>query len=81
MKMPKPCAGLPSCSWIFGKPLRKVVDDVVDRMRERHVDERTIRKDALDLASEARVEPVVVVRVQKAAALEIRRAAARPPHR
>ena len=40
-------------------------------MRQRHVDQRTVGEDALDLAPERRIEPVVVVDVEEAAALQV----------
>src|SRR6185437_6563770 len=51
--------------------LGEIVDDVVDRMRERYVDQRAVGKDAFDLAAKRRVETVVVVGVQESAPLEI----------
>ena len=63
------------------QPLREIVDEVIDRMRQRDVNERPIGEDALDLATEALVEPVVVVDVQKAAALQILAQPQRPRRR
>ena len=51
--------------------LREVVDDVIDRMRQRHVHQLAVGEDALHLAAEALVEPVVVVGVEEAAALQV----------
>src|SRR5207248_5153269 len=48
-----------------------IVHDVIDRMRERNVDQRAVRKHTLDLATEALVESIVVVDVQEAAALQV----------
>ena len=71
MKMPKPRAGLPSCSCTFGQACREVVHDMIDRVRQRHIHQGTIRKDARDLAAEALVEAVVVVDVQEPAAIQV----------
>ncbi len=53
------------------QPFRKLVDQVVDRVRQSHIDQRTVWKGPRDLAPEARVEPVVVVHVQKAAPRQV----------
>src|SRR5262245_61792558 len=44
---------------------------MIDRVRERHIDQRTIREDARDLSPEIRVQPVVVAHMQEPAAQEI----------
>jgi hypothetical protein len=51
--------------------LREVVHDVVDRVVHRHVDERPIRKNALDLPPKTLIKPIIVVDVEKTAACEI----------
>jgi hypothetical protein len=51
----------------FGKPGWKVVHDMIDRVRERHIYQGTIRKDSRDFATETFVESVVVVDVEEAA--------------
>src|SRR5689334_19481469 len=51
--------------------LRKVVNDVVDRVVERDVDQWPIRKDTFDLPPKTFIKPVIVVDVQEAAARQI----------
>src|SRR5687767_4736185 len=49
----------------------KVVYDMIDRVRERHIHQGTIRKNSRDFLTEALVQAVVVIDVEKAAAIEV----------
>ena len=55
----------------LGEPSRKNVHEVVNRVRQRHLNHRMVGKHARDLAAERFVHPVVVVRVQKSTLLEV----------
>ena len=50
---------------------RKVVYEMVNRVRQRNVDELAIGKDALNLAPEAGVDSVIVTHVEETTAREI----------
>jgi hypothetical protein len=49
----------------------KVVYDMIDRVRKRHIYQGTIRKDARYFLPEGLVQAVVVVHVQEAAAIQV----------
>ena len=70
-KNAEPLRGQPVVLVDLGDPLWKGVHEVVNRVRQRHLNQRMVRKDARDLAAERLVHPVVVVGVQKAALLEV----------
>src|SRR5437763_10880416 len=70
-KNAEPARGEPVMHMDLGEALGQVVYDVVDRVRKRNVDERPVGKNALDLATEALVEPVVVVDVKKTTTCKI----------
>src|SRR5688572_12464934 len=44
---------------------------MIDRVRERHIHQGTIRKNSRDFLTEALVQAVVVIDVEKAAAIEV----------
>ena len=55
----------------LGDALRERVHEVVNRVRQRDLNHRMVRKDAYDLPPERRVHAVVVVGMQETALLQI----------
>src|SRR5690606_40673549 len=75
VKDPEPLRRLAIVLVDLRQPARERIDGVEDRMVRRQFDELRVREDPPDLATEALVQPIVVIRMQEAAQEEV------PPQR
>src|SRR5439155_1462869 len=70
-KDPEPLSRQPVVLMDLGNPLGEVVNDMVDRMIQRHFNERVIREHAGDLTPERLVHAVIVVGMEESTLLQV----------